>query len=95
MLSKVISPNQKNWDEVLLLVFLAYRSFRHGSTGFPSSLLMFGRKFELLLDLLSGFPRQIEPLSHNEYVIHIINKNHQVAFEEMSHARDKQNETMT
>lgn len=93
MLSKVVSPDQKNWDDVLPLVLLAYRSSKHESTGFPPSFLMFGREVELPLDLLFGLPREIEPLSHTKYVSNLrdtMNKINHVACEEMAKAREKQ-----
>ncbi|CAG2196726.1 unnamed protein product [Mytilus edulis] len=52
MLSKVVSRDQKNWDEVLPMVMLAYRTSEHDSTGQTPSMMMFGREAELPIDLV-------------------------------------------
>ena len=54
MLSKYIAPTQKDWDELLPFMLMAYRSSEHESTGVrPSLLLLFG-EVNLPVDLLFG-----------------------------------------
>ncbi|CAC5403294.1 unnamed protein product [Mytilus coruscus] len=59
MLSKVVSRDQKNWDDILPMVKLAYRTSEHESTGQSPSMMMFGREAELPIDLLLGLPPAI------------------------------------
>ena len=55
-LEKVVSDNQKNWDEHLPVVMAAYRASRHESTEFSPNLLMFGRETLAPLDVLLVIP---------------------------------------
>lgn len=54
MISKYVQPNQKNWDEVLPLVMLAYRSSVHQTTGYSPAKLNLGRELKLPVDLVYG-----------------------------------------
>lgn len=54
MLSKYISPNQKDWDEWIPVLLLAYRSSVHASTGKTPHQMMFGKQPKLPTDLLYG-----------------------------------------
>ena len=56
MLSKYVSENQRDWDQSLALVMLAYRSSVHESTGFSPNMLFMGREPRLPIDLLMGSP---------------------------------------
>jgi transposase InsO family protein len=56
MLSKYISVDQRDWDEQLPHVMLAYRSSVHESTKQTPSAMMLGREVELPVDLLYGPP---------------------------------------
>ena len=56
MLAKVVSENQKNWDECVPFVMAAYRASKHESTGFTPNKLFLGRDTRMPLDLLMGLP---------------------------------------
>ena len=58
MLSNFVSENQKDWDQYLPLLMMAYHSSVHESTGFTPNEMMFGREVLLPLDLVIG---QAEP----------------------------------
>ncbi|PIK55613.1 hypothetical protein BSL78_07465 [Apostichopus japonicus] len=52
MLSAVVSENQRDWDEWLPHVTMAYRSSVHETTGETPSVMMLGREMNLPVDLL-------------------------------------------
>ena len=52
MLSLFVNKNQKNWDELLPYLLLAYRSSKHTSTGVTPSKMMLGRDVTLPIDLI-------------------------------------------
>jgi transposase InsO family protein len=54
MLSKYVNENQKNWDECLQLVMLAYRSSVQESTRQTPYFMTFGREVRLPLDIMFG-----------------------------------------
>ncbi|XP_060758004.1 uncharacterized protein LOC132868818 [Neoarius graeffei] len=54
MIRCYVDKNQKNWDEHLPLLTSAYRSSRHGVTGFTPNQLMLGREVHQPHDLQSG-----------------------------------------
>lgn len=56
MLGKVVSTNQRDWDQYLPSVMGAYRSSRHESTGFSPNFLMFGRENSMPVDVVMGVP---------------------------------------
>jgi len=56
MLGKVVSQNQRNWDEFLPTVMGAYRASRHESTGFSPNFLMLGKENAAPLDVVYGIP---------------------------------------
>jgi transposase InsO family protein len=56
MLAKVINDDQRNWDEKLPSVMMAYRASVHESTGFTPNRLMFGREVRLPVDLVYPTP---------------------------------------
>src|SRR3989442_832292 len=58
MLGKVISINQKNWDEYLPGVMAAYRASYHESTGYSPNFMMFGRENQAPVDLVLGLPEE-------------------------------------
>jgi hypothetical protein len=60
MLSKYISTDQRDWDEHLAHIMLAYRSSVHESTGHTPSAMMLGREVSLPIDLLYGQPPPAE-----------------------------------
>ena len=56
MLSKFVQENQRNWDGLLPLLAMAYRSAIHESTGCTPNELMFGWDVRLPVDLMFGSP---------------------------------------
>ena len=61
MLGKVVSSNQRDWDESLPHVLAAYRASPHETTGFSPNYLMFGRETRAPLDLVYGSPPSADP----------------------------------
>ena len=67
MLSAYTSEDQKDWDEFLPTVALAYNSSIHSSTGFSPYRLLFGRETPLPMD--STLPRPTRtPTEFSEYL---------------------------
>ena len=60
MLSAFVSKNQRDWDEYVYILMLAYRSAEHESLGTSPCSMMFGREINLPIDLVLG-----KPLSEN------------------------------
>ena len=61
MIGKYIRPDQKDWDDVLPLLMLAYRSSEHDTTGYSPARLFFGRELNLPIDVVFGkSPETIE-----------------------------------
>ena len=56
MLSKFVQENQRNWDQLLPLLSMAYRWAIHERTGSTPNELMFGREVRLPVDLMFGVP---------------------------------------
>ena len=54
MLSKVVTENQKDWDDHLQSVLFAYRTAIHESTGYTPFLVMFGHSPSLPVDVMLG-----------------------------------------
>ena len=73
MISAFIDTNQKNWDENLNLLSMAYNTSIHESTGFTPSLMMFGREMNLPIDLALGKPVDEMTNSSTDYVIQLEN----------------------
>ena len=55
-LRKVVSSNQRDWDERLPLFLLAYRASTHETTGVTPANLVFGRELRLPCDLMFEAP---------------------------------------
>eukprot|EP00731_Ephydatia_muelleri_P024547 Em0016g818a len=68
MLSKVVSENQRNWDENLQKVLFAYRTAVHDSTGYTPFLVMFGRSPNLPVDVMLGRYREDSGSSVPKYM---------------------------
>ena len=51
MLSMYVKRNQKDWDEVLPYVLLAYRTAMHSNTREVPAYLMFGRNLKMPSDI--------------------------------------------
>ena len=55
-LSIFVDEHQRNWDKLVPLFLLAYRSSQHESTGYTPSMLLTGREMKLPVDLMFGRP---------------------------------------
>ena len=74
MLSKYVKSSQRDWDEILPFMLMAYNSSRHETTKQTPSLLFLGREPNLPVDLLYP-PPPVESKSPNDkYVIELQNK---------------------
>ena len=60
MLGKVVSTNQRNWDEYLPSVMGAYRASCHESIGYSPNFLVLGREVNAPLDVVYGVPASEE-----------------------------------
>jgi hypothetical protein len=75
MLSKYVTPNQRNWDEILPLAMMAYRSSKHESLNLTPNMMMLGREVDLPIDLLFPPPEEISSSqTPNDYVQSLIEK---------------------
>ena len=61
MLRMYVSENQRDWDEKLPCLLMAYRATVHESTQCTPNLMMLGRETELPVDLMFGRPAGIPP----------------------------------
>ena len=69
MLSTVVSDNQKDWDEWLPYVMMAYRSSVHETTSHTPCLMMFGREMNLPIDIMfPPPPHETRDANPSEYV---------------------------
>ena len=68
MLTAYVSTNQRDWDDQLPYVTVAYRSAEHETTGMSPNMLMFGRKVSTPLDLMFELPQLIKPIPNNQWV---------------------------
>ena len=95
MLTKFVSSDQRDWDQKLPFLMLAYRSSEHESTGYSPNKMMLGRETELPADLLYGPPpenRQDECQYITDMKEHLENV-HSLAREKMLKASDRQKRT--
>ena len=67
MMSVFISEHQRDWDEIIPFLLLAYRSTIQESTNASPNLLMLGREVFLPVDVIFGKPPQEYP-DTSEYV---------------------------
>ena len=68
MLTAYVSSNQKDWDEQLPYVMMAYRSANHETTGMIPNRLMCGREVSTPLILMYELPDLIKPVPNNQWV---------------------------
>lgn len=93
MLSAFVSENQKDWDERIYLLMLAYRSSVHETTKVTPNEMMFGRQVTLPIELVFGSPTtNIDlPDCSEEYAFQLqnrIEKIHQFARENLQLSSD-------
>ncbi|MES9882033.1 MAG: hypothetical protein ABW185_14240 [Sedimenticola sp.] len=67
MLSAFVDENQRNWDEKLPLLNLAYNSSIQETTGVTPSMMMLGREMNLPIDLAMGKPADNMIMSETDY----------------------------
>ena len=83
MLSNFVQENQRNWDQLLPLMAMAYRSAIHASTGCTPNELMFGRDVRLPVDLMFGSPPvPVTPPDSTDFAWNLreqVRKTHQLA----------------
>ena len=60
MLSMFVADHQRDWDEHLPIVMMAYRATKHESTGCSPNKMMLGREVEIPVDLLYRVPSDTE-----------------------------------
>ena len=97
MLSKFASTNQRDWDEYLPLLLLAYRSSVHESTKQTAYMMFFGCHALLPVNLLCCPPCIETKMSSNEYVLELqerLCKVHSIMRTEMNKASDRQKKPM-
>jgi hypothetical protein len=79
VLSKYVSPTQRDWDEHLPLALMAYRSSIHESLGESPAKMMLGRDTALPVDLIFGPPPSDSPDENvPQYLEDLITKMHTV-----------------
>ena len=67
MLSLYVADNQKDWDQYLPLMMMAYRATPQGSTQCSPNLLMLGREVDLPIDLMFGRPEIDLDVNETDY----------------------------
>jgi hypothetical protein len=94
MISMYISPGQRDWDEYLPYIMMAYRSAVQSTTGYTPNKMMLGREVELPIDLIIGVPEDKEKkVSGVEYVEKLrvdLEQVHAVAREHIKCRSDRQ-----
>ena len=78
MISKYIDANQRNWDQVLPLLLMAFRSSKQESSKFSPCMMMLGREIDLPVDLIYPAPSTELPKSREEYVLDLQNRMYKV-----------------
>ena len=68
MLTAYVSTNQRDWDDQLPYIMMAYRSAEHETTGMSPNMLMFGREVSTPLDLMFELPQLSKPIPNNQWV---------------------------
>jgi len=96
MLAKVITDNQRDWDDRLSAVMAAYRSARHESTGFSPNFLVFGHENRAPIDLILGpileESEEVQNRTYDEFVeqqLSIYQEAYQVAREHLGNAAQR------
>ncbi|KAK3735802.1 hypothetical protein QZH41_007422 [Actinostola sp. cb2023] len=94
MLAKFTSEHQRDWDEHLPLLMMAYRTSIHETTGCTPSMMMLGREAEVPLDLVMGSPQPTEDVADaSEYTQRLRQRMetvHNFAREHLNHQTERQ-----
>ena len=60
MLSSFVEQKQKNLDDYIPFVMMAYRASEHETTGQPPNSLMLGRELSTILDIMYEMPPSVK-----------------------------------
>lgn len=94
-LSKFVDQNQRDWDEHVPLLLMAYRTAVHDTTGVTPAKMMMGRDLRLPIDLFVGRPSEEVPVHKSEYAQQLhdrIERIHNFAREHLQLRSDKMKE---
>jgi len=98
MLSKYIKSNQKDWDDYLDFITMAYNSTPHESTGVSPYKLIYGREMSFPIDILTEKHEEItlEPIYSSKYVQDLeeqLRKAHELARNQLKISAERQRTT--
>ena len=91
-LSMFVQDHQRDWDEFIPLLMMAYRSSIHDTTKCSPAKLMLGRELRLPLDLLLERPPQEEPnlvIPHVDYLQQTLETVHEFARSSLKLSSDR------
>ena len=74
MLSAFVAQNQKDWDQFVPLLMMAYRSSIHDTTKCTPCAMMLGREIRLPIDLALGIPETRISTCESEYAYQLENQ---------------------
>ena len=87
-LSKFAEHQQKDWDEHIPFLMMAYRSAVHSTTGCSPAKMMLGRELKLPVDLIFGRPEEEILQTPVEYVLTLQERLEQVHGFARAHLRE-------
>ena len=93
ILSKYVSENQRDWDQNLDFIVMAYNSTVHESTGMSPYRLVYGEKMTMPIDIITEPSPDEEVLTAPEYVNQLQSKlreSHRLARETTKKAAERQ-----
>ncbi|CAC5409374.1 unnamed protein product [Mytilus coruscus] len=98
MLSAFVSKNQKDWDDYIALLMMAYRSSEHQTTEISPYEMVFGRQITLPVDMAMGVPSSNYelPTYKTDYAYKLsgrINKIHEFARDRIKMSSDNMKRT--
>ncbi|CAG2228441.1 unnamed protein product [Mytilus edulis] len=67
MLSSFVEQNQKDWDEYIPFVMMAYRASEHETTGQTPNSLMLGRELSTPLDIMYEMPPSVKDIPAHKW----------------------------
>ena len=70
-LSMYVAGHQRDWEDYVPYVLMAYRTARHEATGASPCQLMFGREPRVPVDLVLERPSDMEPSSTTRFASHL------------------------